>query len=276
MSQCSIALCAALVAVCAPAFAEPEDEAGRPLVDLKQVGSAAGDAVRQTREGLGDAALSPLEDLNMRKEPVPPLLEANEDPYSPVVDATCPRLAAERVALSSVLGPEPGQKHDDDRSLSGKVADRAASEALKTVASQARELIPYRGLVRKVSGADKHEKTRRQAFERGHQRRAYLKGLSAALNCDAALSGEASATAAEGVTAIAVSRPTIPDMATQETALPEMAATEPRPAYVAPPPPPPVRRPAEAPSALTLSTPSGTTDLPEAPRNDPPQWPPEG
>ena len=43
------------------------------------------------------------------------------------------------------------------------------------------DIIPFRGMVRKVTGAEKHAKEVERAYQAGRLRRAFLKGLSASL-----------------------------------------------------------------------------------------------
>jgi hypothetical protein len=52
------------------------------------------------------------------------------------------------------------------------------------MASAAQDLIPMRGWVRKLSGAEKHDKLVQSAMASGAIRRAYLKGLGEARGCD--------------------------------------------------------------------------------------------
>ncbi|MEM7494273.1 MAG: hypothetical protein AAF296_12910, partial [Pseudomonadota bacterium] len=58
-----------------------------------------------------------------------------------------------------------------------------SSALLDTVASEAGGLIPFRGVVRRVSGARAWDKKVLKAYERGSHRRTYLKGLGAANGC---------------------------------------------------------------------------------------------
>jgi hypothetical protein len=45
------------------------------------------------------------------------------------------------------------------------------------------DIIPYRGWVRKLSGAERHAKKVDQAYQAGKLRRAYLKGLGLVMGC---------------------------------------------------------------------------------------------
>lgn len=139
-------------------------------------------AASKTSEGFSDAALTPLGDLNLRRVPIPALLEAIKSPYEPVADRSCKGIGAEITTLTSILGsdvdvPEPTEDMKD------KAADGAAKLALNEVSDVAGGFIPYRSIVRFASGASEHERKLRAAYERGMRKRAYLKGMGASLGC---------------------------------------------------------------------------------------------
>ncbi len=145
----------------------------------------AGQAVSQTRAGLTDAALSPLEDLNLRKDEVPEVLAAISNPYKVDHTASCADIASEIATLDGVLPPDWDEVSEEEQaSLSELAADTASDGVLGVVASEARGLIPYRGWVRRLSGANSHEKKLRAAFDRGRARRTYLKAIGRTKNCE--------------------------------------------------------------------------------------------
>ena len=145
----------------------------------------AGQAVSQTRAGLTDAALSPLEDLNLRKDEVPEVLAAISNPYKVDHTASCVDIASEIETLNAVLPPDWDEVTEEEQaSLSKLAADTASDGVLGVVASEARGLIPYRGWVRRLSGANSHEKKLRAAFDRGRARRTYLKAIGRTKNCE--------------------------------------------------------------------------------------------
>jgi hypothetical protein len=148
------------------------------------MGAAAGSTVSQTGGGLSDAALSPLDDLNLRRREIPPLLAALDSPYIAAVDLTCEQVAEEVLKLDGVLGPDWDQLQPDERLRTEVLADEAANAALGAVESGMTGWIPFRGLLRKATGAESHEKRYNQAFKIGAQRRAYLKGFGLAKGCD--------------------------------------------------------------------------------------------
>jgi hypothetical protein len=140
-------------------------------------------AFTKTSEGLEDAALTPLSDLNLRRVPIPARLEAIVSPYEPLAARTCAAIGAEIGELTAILGPDVDVPPPPRDSLDQRAGDGAAKLALNEVSSTASGFIPYRSLVRTATGASAHERRLRAAYERGMQRRAYLKGVGLALGC---------------------------------------------------------------------------------------------
>jgi hypothetical protein len=140
-------------------------------------------AVSKTQAGVGDAALTPLNDLNLRREPIPPLLQAIRSPYEPIKRRDCVGIGAEVGELTAILGADVDVPAGPDETLGQKTGDSAAKLALNGVRDVVTGFIPYRSLVRMASGASEHERELRAAYERGVQRRAYLKGVGLALGC---------------------------------------------------------------------------------------------
>jgi hypothetical protein len=143
--------------------------------------SATSVAVDKTRAGLGDAALSPLNDLNVRKEEIPARLGAIVSPYEPVKEHNCIGIGVEVLELTNILGPDADTPTDPNSAQ--KRGDAAANLALGQVSSTMSDFIPFRSLVRMATGASAHDRRLRAAYERGQLRRSYLKGLGAQLGC---------------------------------------------------------------------------------------------
>ena len=68
--------------------------------------------------------------------------------------------------------------------MSDRAADGASTAFLDTVASTASGIIPYRGIVRTVTGANSHATKVRKAYERGSHRRTFLKAMGLIKGCD--------------------------------------------------------------------------------------------
>jgi hypothetical protein len=140
-------------------------------------------AVNKTSEGLDDAAMAPLTDLNLRRTAIPAKLETIISPYEPLPTVTCASLAVEVIELTTILGADSDAPPAPEASLNQKAGEGAADLALGSVASAATDFIPFRSIVREATGASAHERRLRAAYERGVTRRAYLKGVGAQMGC---------------------------------------------------------------------------------------------
>jgi hypothetical protein len=133
------------------------------------------------RESVQGAVASPLRDVNVLRTKIPPiLLEAQADPYRRPYPATCESLIAEIRPLSQALGADLDEDAVDEDDL----LDQGRTTALGAVAGLAQDVIPFRGWVRQLSGAERHDKIVQGAIIAGGVRRAYLKGLGEARGCN--------------------------------------------------------------------------------------------
>lgn len=142
--------------------AEPADQPGadRPITD-RNVGAK-------------DVALTPLSDLNLRKGEIPQmLLDAQDDPYTLARMTRCAQIASAIGELDAVLGEDLDVAQAKGQRIS---AGRAAQAALGT-------FIPFRGLIREVSGANAQERKIQNAIYAGTARRSFLKGVGQQRGC---------------------------------------------------------------------------------------------
>jgi hypothetical protein len=121
-----------------------------------------------------DVAKTPVTDLNIDKQEIPEiLLAAQGQPYHLGGLSKCRRLMDEVTALDEVLGPDIDLPEEQRSRISpGRMA--------KTVVGS---FIPFRGLIREVSGANEHDRKVRVAVQAGMVRRAFLKGVGQSKNC---------------------------------------------------------------------------------------------
>ena len=148
----------------------------------RETGVGMREAARETRAGMGDAARQPLKDIGLMRDDIPDVLQRIDYAYMPPPSPSCDVIAEEVAALDAVLGPD----HDwpsRDKSLGQRGGQAAGDAIVDAVRSGATSVIPARGVVRWISGADRHDRKVNQAIERGQIRRAYLKGLGEALGC---------------------------------------------------------------------------------------------
>lgn len=128
----------------------------------------------------GKIATQPARDVGLDKQEIPPvLLKAVENPYAAPPSRTCKGLKAALGELNAVLGEDftVGAKANENRT--GKIAEAVG----KTIVNS---LIPFRGLVREISGAAPAERRLQAAVTAGIARRGYLRGMAAAKGCKVA------------------------------------------------------------------------------------------
>lgn len=131
------------------------------------------------------AATTPLADLNLVRSAIPePLLAAQKQPYQVPADPSCAALAAEVRTLDEVLGPDldtpPSTTNPGLIERGSDVAGEAATDALQRTAEG---IVPFRGWVRKLTGAERHSKQVAAAIAAGTVRRGFLKGLARGHGC---------------------------------------------------------------------------------------------
>lgn len=145
--------------------------------------SATDRAIERTEAGFGDAALAPLEDVNLKRADIPEPLKAIKNPYLVDPATSCETIAEEVTELDGLLGRDWDIPPPDKKGLSERAADGASTAFLDAVASGTSSIIPFRGVVRTVSGANSHASKVRKAYERGSHRRTFLKAIGMAKGC---------------------------------------------------------------------------------------------
>lgn len=126
---------------------------------------------------MADIATQPAQDINVRKKAIPAVLvQAAEDPYSTAGARTCPQIASAVANLTAVLGQDFDSKEEKARPNRGK---QAASVGKAVVQS----LIPFRGVIREISGAAGEQRRYEAAVDAGIARRGFLRGTARAKGC---------------------------------------------------------------------------------------------
>ena len=157
-----------------------------PLILLATGPAAAADpGTTQRDEGFRGAVTAPLEDLNIKQADIPAvLLRAVGDPYDVKDLPRCEAIAAEIGKLDAALGPDLDEAPAPDiRTRTQKVAAQAKAAAVAGVRGETQDVLPFRGWVRKLTGADHHRKQVEAAVKAGSIRRGYLKGVGMQMNC---------------------------------------------------------------------------------------------
>jgi hypothetical protein len=170
-----------LLAVAVPLLAACASKSEPPPQKIQTTSDA-------NKDGISGAAQAPLRDMNLVRTKIPPvLLEAMADPYArpPGKKIGCDTLIMMVAPLDLALGEDVDRRPpEDNEDLMDRGKRMAASSALGAMANAAQDLIPMRGWVRKLSGAEKHDKLVQHAVASGAIRRAYLKGLGESRGCN--------------------------------------------------------------------------------------------
>lgn len=151
----------------------------------------------KTQSGIGTAVTAPLNDLNIVHSDIPELLrQAQRQPYAMPADQGCDALSAQVGQFDAVLGADlDAPASDASPSLVERGADVARNEAVGALQRTTEGIIPFRGWVRKLSGAERYSRQVSAAIAAGTARRAFLKGVRAAQGCANAASAEVTAAA---------------------------------------------------------------------------------
>lgn len=151
-----------------------------------------------------EAATGPLEDLNLRRQEIPPLLvKAATNPYASIRQSSCNEVRTELAALDSLLGPDMEPQNialvsgstglidhlsnmsdieiADSDAITTNLVDSAATfaqDSLLSLIHSKTNIMPFRSIIRRISGASEHATRLSNAYQAGKLRRAYLKGVA--------------------------------------------------------------------------------------------------
>lgn len=134
-----------------------------------------------------DAATAPLSDLNLVRAEIPSvLLAAQKAPYAMPADKSCKALTEDVQALDAVLGADlDAPPTPANPSLVERGAVSAGDAAIGALRSTTEGVIPFRGWVRKLTGAERYSREVAAAIAAGTVRRSFLKGLGQSAGCQA-------------------------------------------------------------------------------------------
>lgn len=122
-----------------------------------------------------EVAKTPLRDLNVDRREIPAVLvKAAAAPYAVTGLGQCAGLVREIAALDAVLGADYDISDGDghDRWSEGRIGQSIVGS-----------MIPFRGVLREVTGAAKNEREVQAAYVAGMVRRAFLKGWGMGRGC---------------------------------------------------------------------------------------------
>ncbi|MBV8665754.1 MAG: hypothetical protein JO269_04645 [Burkholderiaceae bacterium] len=128
---------------------------------------------------ISSSVASPLHDFNIASTDIPLVLsDARKQPYMVPADVSCDSLNSEVRQLDDALGPDLDVIRPD-RGAAGEVDDAAMSAIQSTMEG----VVPFRGWIRRISGAERHSRDVAAAISAGTARRAFLKGIGRGLAC---------------------------------------------------------------------------------------------
>jgi hypothetical protein len=155
-----------------------------PSMRLLFAGAAlvfASGALAQSKSDVKEAgkiASQPARDVGVEKTKIPPILEdAAEAPYSLTGMASCTAIAAEVRRLNGPLGADFAPGNAAKKTSVAKVGGTAVVNSL----------IPFRGVVREISGAAAADRRLQAATDAGIARRGFLRGVYQTRRCKGAL-----------------------------------------------------------------------------------------
>ena len=126
-----------------------------------------------------DVAMSPLSDLNVRKKDVPVVLElAMAKPYDLNGIKSCRGLTTAIMDLDVALGDDIDIA-TGEKTTAETVGNSAGAIAKSVIGS----FVPFRGVIRELSGANAQERAWNRALYAGTARRAFLKGIGEQRGC---------------------------------------------------------------------------------------------
>jgi len=131
------------------------------------------------------AAVAPLNDLNIVRTKIPDvLLNIQKKPYVLPENMSCVSLGRAINALDAVLGPDL-----DVLAMAGKPgmiqrgSNAAGAAAVGVLRNTTEGVLPFRGWIRKLTGAERYSRQVAAAIAAGMVRRAFLKGLCVSRKC---------------------------------------------------------------------------------------------
>ncbi|WP_379921194.1 hypothetical protein [Erythrobacter sp. R86502] len=145
------------------------------MLAVSCTGATAAFAQTMPEPDMTEVAKTPLRDLNIDGRDIPEVLvAAAADPYALPAGGTCNALVSEIAALDTVLGADYDIANDDgnDRFSQGRIGQSVVGS-----------ILPFRGILREVTGAAGNDRALRAAYTAGMVRRSFLKGLGLGKSC---------------------------------------------------------------------------------------------
>lgn len=124
-----------------------------------------------------DIGAQPARDVGLSRKRIPGVLqEAFEDPYGLTGLKTCAKLYAEIQRLNEALGPDYHTDIEYKENRAGKLAEAGGKAIVNSI-------IPFRSLVREISGAAPADRHLEAIGDAGLARRGFLRGVHLRQGC---------------------------------------------------------------------------------------------
>jgi hypothetical protein len=125
---------------------------------------------------MGDIVTAPLQDVNLKTKRIPEVLElARGGPYDMTGTSNCSAIKRNIDALTGVLGTD-FDTPEDRRPNRGRQAANVGKSVVQS-------FIPFRGVIREVTGAAAAQREWDAAVDAGIARRGFLRGVARVRGC---------------------------------------------------------------------------------------------
>lgn len=129
----------------------------------------------------GEIATQPVRDVGVDKKQIPPaLVAAGENAYGLAGLKSCTQIRTAIGELTAALGPDFGTGTQTAENRAGKIAEAGGQTVVNSI-------IPFRGLVREITGAAPADRRMNAALDAGYARRGFLRGVYQTRGCKLAL-----------------------------------------------------------------------------------------
>lgn len=145
---------------------------------LAATGAAAQD---NAAKRAGEIVTQPVRDVGIDKKEIPPVLvAAGENAYGLSGLKTCAQIRGAIDELTAALGPDFGTGAQTAENRAERIAEAGGQTVINSI-------IPFRGLVREVTGAAPAQRRMNAALDAGYARRGFLRGVYTTRGCKPAL-----------------------------------------------------------------------------------------
>lgn len=130
-----------------------------------------------TKKKAAEIGAQPARDLGASERKVPAILQkAYTAPYDVKHSKDCRSISREIAELNKVLGDDYASQNEYSENRAGKIAEAGGKTLINSV-------IPFRGVIREITGAAPDDRRMSAAVDAGLARRGFLRGISYKQGC---------------------------------------------------------------------------------------------